>query len=199
MIRKTMRVGDIRTSIKLEPEFWDYLRRIADERGLRLAGVVNEVARTRVGPSNLASLLRTYCLVHARTRAETLKEELEKLALIGNAPDLARVLEACPLPALVLDAERAIRQLNRAFTQWLNLDPKATVGHRLDNIMILRGVGIREMWTNLQQGRLQRGVFNATYVSPGKVRTSQAIAVAIGGEGEHRGFVVMFETLAGRN
>lgn len=198
MIRKTMRVGEIRTSIKLEQEFWDYLRQIADERRVRLGTVVNEVARGRVGKANLASMLRTYCLVHARTRCETLRRELEQLALAGNSRDLARVLEACPLPSLVLDAERRIRQLNRAFVQWLNLDPKATVGLRLDNIMILRGAGIREMWANLQQGRLQRGSFNATYVSPGKVRTSQAVAVAIGGEGEHRGFVVMFETLAAR-
>lgn len=198
MIRKTMRVGDIRTSIKLEPEFWDYLKQIAEERGARLATVVNEVARGRPEKANLASLLRTYCLMHARTRCESLQRELEQLALAGNSRDLARVLEACPLPSLVLDADRRIRQLNRAFTQWLNLDPSATVRMRLDNIMILRGSGIREMWTNLQQGKLQRGVFNATYVSPGKVRTSQALAIAVDGNGEYRGFVVMFETLAAR-
>jgi predicted DNA-binding ribbon-helix-helix protein len=198
MIRKTMRVGEIRTSIKLEQEFWDYLRQIAEERGVRLGTVVNEVARGRPDKANLASMLRTYCLVHARTRCETLQGELEQLALAGNSRDLARVLEACPLPSLVLDPERRIRQLNRAFVQWLNLDPKATLGLRLDNIMILRGNGMREMWVNLQQGRLQRAVFNATYVSPGKVRTSQAVAVALGGNGGPGGFIVMFETLAGR-
>lgn len=198
MIRKTMRVGEIRTSIKLEQEFWDYLRQIADDRGVRLGAVVNEVARGRVGRANLASMLRTYCLVHARTRCEALRSELEQLALAGNSRDLARVLEACPLPSLMLDAERRIRLLNRAFMLWLNLDPKATVGLRLDNIMILRGTGIREMWPNLQQGRLQRCTFNATYVSPGKVRTAQAVAVAVGGDGDNRGFVVMFETLAAR-
>ena len=198
MIRKTMRVGDIRTSIKLEQEFWDYLRLLAEERGVRLGSVVNEVARSRPEKGNLASLLRTYCIVHARTRCERLKQELEQLVLSGNSRDLTRVLEACPLPALVLDAERRIRQLNRAFGQWLNLDPKATIGLKLDNIMILRAPGMREMWPNLQQGRLQRGVFNATYVSPGKVRTSQAVAVAINGNDNHAGFVVLFETLAGR-
>src|ERR687885_667252 len=83
MIRKTMRVGEIRTSIKLESEF-------------------------------------------------------DRLGLAGNTQDLTRVLEACPMPCLILDAERAIRQLNRAFALWLNLDPRATVGKRLDNIMILR-------------------------------------------------------------
>jgi len=121
--------------------------------------------------------------------------------IAGNTQDLARVLEACPLPALTIDGERAIRQLNRAFALWLNLDAKATAGQRLDNIMILRGPGMRDMWSSLLDGRMARAGFNATYVSPGKVRTAQAIAVALSAppsEPERRGCVVMFETLAGR-
>ncbi len=196
MIRKTMRVGEVRTSIKLEQEFWDYLKEIAAQRKVRLGVIVNEVARNRGERSNLASLLRTFCLTHARLRCETLQKELEKLALAGNSQDLAKVLEACPLPCLVLDSERVIKQLNRAFCLWLNLDPRATAGQRIDNIMILRGAGIRDMWKGLLEQRLRRGNFSATYVSPGKVRTSQAVAVAIAGG---NGFVVMFETLAGRN
>src|SRR5919199_1755551 len=137
MIRKTMRVGEIRTSIKLESEF-------------------------------------------------------DRLGLAGNTQDLTRVLEACPMPCLILDAERAIRQLNRAFALWLNLDPRATVGKRLDNIMILRGTNLKDMWASLGDGRLPRGLFSATYVSPGKVRTAQAVAVALaGGEPGRRGSVVL--------
>ena len=83
------------------------------------------------------------------------------------------------MPCLVLDGERTIRQLNRAFALWLNLDPRATVGLRLDNIMILRGQNLKELWTGLADGRLPRAAFNATYVSPGKVRTSQATALAL--------------------
>jgi hypothetical protein len=68
--------------------------------------------------------------------------------------------------------------------------------------MILRGPNLKEMWSGLAEGRLPRAGFSATYVSPGKVRTSQAMAVALAsGEGERatrRGSVVMFETLAGR-
>lgn len=44
MIRKTMRIGEVRTSIKLESEFWSYLKEIADSRGIRLSALVNEVA-----------------------------------------------------------------------------------------------------------------------------------------------------------
>ena len=44
MIRKTMRIGEVRTSIKLEPEFWSYLKEVADSRSIRLSRLVNDVA-----------------------------------------------------------------------------------------------------------------------------------------------------------
>ena len=204
MIRKTMRIGEVRTSIKLEKEFWSYLKEIADERNLRLSALVNEIADATPDRTNLASTLRTFALTHARLRSQTQQRELEQLSLAGNTQDLGRILEACPLPCLVLDGERTIRQLNRSFALWLNLDPRATVGQRLDNIMILRGQNLKEMWLALGDGRLPRGGLNATYVSPGKVRTAQATAVALSGPPEIegrplRGCVVVFETLAGRN
>lgn len=201
MIRKTMRIGEVRTSIKLESEFWEYLKAVAQQRHLRLSGLVNEVASATPERTNLASTLRTYALVHARLRTETMQRDVDKLALAGNTQDLVRVLEACPLPSLIIDGERAIRQMNRAFVFWLNLDAKATTGQRLDNIMILRGPGMRDMWTSLLDGRMARAGFNATYVSPGKVRTAQAIAVALSApsaDPARRGCIVMFETLAGR-
>lgn len=201
MIRKTMRVGEIRTSIKLEDEFWAYLREVADGRGGRLSALVNEVAESTPDRTNLASTLRTFALMHARLRCQSVQRELDRLSLAGSTQDLARVLDACPMPTLVLDADRAVRQLNRAFALWLNLDPKATVGKRLDTIMILRAANLREMWAGLLEGRLARGAFSATYVSPGRVRTAQATAVALSPVGEQqvrRGCVVLFETLAGR-
>jgi predicted DNA-binding ribbon-helix-helix protein len=203
MIRKTMRIGDVRTSIKLEKEFWSYLKEIADERRMRLSALVNEVAAASPQRTNLASTLRTYSLMHARLRYQGLQREFEKLALAGNTQDLTRILEACPLPCLVLDGERGIRQLNRAFAHWLNIDPRATIGRKLDNIMILRGQGLKDLWAGLGDGRLLRAGFNATYVSPGKVRTAQAMAVALSAPDTsaraQRGCVIVFETLAGRN
>lgn len=202
LIRKTMRIGEVRTSIKLESEFWDYLKQVADQRTMRLSTLVNEVADATPDRTNLASTLRTFALVHARMRGESLQREMDKLSLAGNTQDLVRVMEACPLPCLVLDGERQICQLNRAFAFWLNVDVKATIGARLDNIMILRGPGMREMWTNLLDGRMARAGFNATYVSPGKVRTAQAIAVALSATSTNpgrRGCVVLFETLSGRS
>jgi predicted DNA-binding ribbon-helix-helix protein len=200
MIRKTMRVGEVRTSIKLEPEFWVYLKEVAGARGLRVSTLVNEIAKASPERTNLASTLRTFALIHAKLRSRSMEIELDKLTLAGGTQDLARLLEACPLPCLVLDGDRAVRQLNRAFVLWLNLEAQSTVGSRLDNIMILRGAGMKEMWSGLADGRLPRAGFNATYVSPGKVRTAQALALALtaNGQAARRGCIVMFETLAGR-
>ena len=69
MIRKTMRVGEIRTSIKLEGEFWSYLKEVADSRKLRLSALVNEVAEATPDRTNLASTLRVFALAHARRAA----------------------------------------------------------------------------------------------------------------------------------
>lgn len=199
-----MRIGEVRTSIKLEKEFWSYLKDVAEERNMRLSALVNEVADATPERTNLASTLRTFALTHARLRAQTLQRELDRLSLAGNTQDLTRVLEACPLPCVVLDQERVVRQINRAFALWLNLDPRATIGQKLDNIMILRAQGLRELWAGLADGRLARATFSATYVSPGKVRTAQAVAVALSsgedtGSRGGRGSVVLFETLAGRS
>jgi hypothetical protein len=46
-----------------------------------------------------------------------------------------------------------------------------------------------------------RGRFNATYVSPGKVRTAQALAIGLSPAAAAtsvRACLIMFETLAGR-
>jgi predicted DNA-binding ribbon-helix-helix protein len=78
MIRRAMRVGAVRTSVKLEPEFWDYLGEVAGARGLRVPALVNEIAAGAPGRTNLASTLRTFCLAHARERCRALERELRE-------------------------------------------------------------------------------------------------------------------------
>ena len=201
MIRKTMRIGEVRTSIKLEPDFWAYLKDVSAQRRIRLSALVNEVASAAPERTNLASTLRTFSLIHAQLRTQALHRDLDRLMVAGNNQDLLKVMETCPLPTVILNPERQIRQVNRALVAWLNLDPKATIGQRLDNVMILRAPNLKEMWSQLASGVTQRGSFSATYVSPGRVRTAQAVAVALSplGEGQPRGAVVLFETLSGRN
>jgi len=200
MIRKTMRIGEVRTSIKLESEFWGYLKEVADSRSIRLSRLVNDVAAATPDRTNLASTLRTFCLIHAQLRWRGLERELEQLNLAGNTQDLPRVLDACPLPCLLLSAERTVKRLNQAFAAWLHVDGRGVLGQRLDNIMILRGADMPGLWQRIF-GDGGKGRFNATYVSPGKVRTAQALAVGLSprtGSNPARGCLIIFETLAGR-
>jgi len=201
MIRKTMRIGEIRTSIKLEQEFWTYLKEIADGRSVRLSRLVNDIAEATPERTNLASTLRTFSLIHAQLRAQGLDQEVEKLRLAGNSSDLTRVLDACPMPCLLLSTERSVRRTNQAFVAWLNLDPQAVLDQRLDNLMILRGPGMNTLWQRIFDEGSREERFNATYVSPGRVRTAQAMAVGLSKEEDskkHRACLVIFETLAAR-
>jgi predicted DNA-binding ribbon-helix-helix protein len=200
MIRKTMRIGEVRTSIKLEAEFWGYLKEVAQDRSIRLSRLVNEVAMASPERTNLASTLRTFSLVHAQLRWQGLEQELQKLTLAGNTQDLTRVLDACPLPCLLLSEDRAIRRLNQAFASWLHVDGRAVLGQRLDNVMITRGPCMPELWQRVFGGMAHKARFNATYVSPGKVRTAQALAIGLSTVNGAGGgaCLVIFETLAGR-
>ena len=96
MIRKTMRIGEVRTSIKLEKEFWAYLKDVAEERGIRLSTLVNEVAEATPERTNLASTLRTFALSHARLRSQTMQRELERLSLAAPARLFATASEGSP-------------------------------------------------------------------------------------------------------
>jgi predicted DNA-binding ribbon-helix-helix protein len=200
MIRKTMRIGEVRTSIKLEPEFWGYLKEVAQDRSIRLSRLVNEVAMASPERTNLASTLRTFSLVHAQLRWQGLEQELQKLTLAGNTQDLTRVLDACPLPCLLLSEDRVIQRLNQAFAAWLHVDGRGVLGQRLDNVMIMRGPCMAELWQRVFAGMAHKARFNATYVSPGKVRTAQALAIGLSTvNGTANGAcLVIFETLAGR-
>jgi len=66
MIRKCMRVGSVRTSIKLEVEFWSFLEELAAGRNQSLAKLVSEVAAAHPDRINLASTLRLFALAQAR-------------------------------------------------------------------------------------------------------------------------------------
>jgi predicted DNA-binding ribbon-helix-helix protein len=53
-----------RTSISLEPEFWEALRRLAERSGVSLNRLVAEIDERRSG--NLSSALRLYVLAASR-------------------------------------------------------------------------------------------------------------------------------------
>jgi predicted DNA-binding ribbon-helix-helix protein len=60
-LKRSLSIKGHRTSISLEPEFWDALRAIALRRQLSLAELVSEIDATR-GERNLSSAIRVNIL-----------------------------------------------------------------------------------------------------------------------------------------
>lgn len=63
LAKRSVTLGGHRTSIALEPAFWEALDRLAAQQGRPLAGLIAEVDAGRADPSlPLASRLRTWLL-----------------------------------------------------------------------------------------------------------------------------------------
>jgi predicted DNA-binding ribbon-helix-helix protein len=68
LVKRSFSLAGHRTSVALEPEFWDVLEAIARSRTLRLAQLVASVDATRDGNAALASALRILALKDAIAR-----------------------------------------------------------------------------------------------------------------------------------
>lgn len=68
-VKRSVAIAGHRTSVSLEPEFWDGLRAIAAARKLSLNALVAEIDGAR-GARNLSSALRVAVLTHYRSRAD---------------------------------------------------------------------------------------------------------------------------------
>ena len=66
--KRSVLVAGHATSVSLEPEFWDALRRIATRRGLSLNALIAEIDAAR-GARNLSSALRVHALLAAEQGA----------------------------------------------------------------------------------------------------------------------------------
>lgn len=67
--KRSVLIAGHATSVSLEPEFWDALRRIAAARGLSLNALVAEIDARR-GARNLSSALRVHALAAAARAGE---------------------------------------------------------------------------------------------------------------------------------
>ena len=60
--KRSVTIAGHRTSISLEPDFWDGLREIAAERGQSLNQLVTAIDRERDPATGLSSVLRVFVL-----------------------------------------------------------------------------------------------------------------------------------------
>lgn len=66
-VKRSFSLAGHRTSVSLEPEFWQVLEEIAAARMLSLAGLVQDIDRNRSG-TNLASACRLEALRFCRSQ-----------------------------------------------------------------------------------------------------------------------------------
>ena len=66
--KRSLSLAGHRTSLALEPEFWEAAERLAGQRGQSLSAFVLDIDRTR-GDRNLASAVRVAVLVHLSAAA----------------------------------------------------------------------------------------------------------------------------------
>lgn len=70
MLKRSLTIAGHRTSLALEPEFWDALDAIAAERQISLVNLVREIDDQHVD-GNLTSAIRVEVLRWYRERAST--------------------------------------------------------------------------------------------------------------------------------
>ena len=62
MKKRSVKIAGHATSITMEDEFWDALKKLAEKQGRPLAAIIAEVDAAR-GPRNLSSAVRIYILM----------------------------------------------------------------------------------------------------------------------------------------
>jgi predicted DNA-binding ribbon-helix-helix protein len=68
LIKRSFTLAGHRTSIALEPEFWDALARLAERRGQNLSALIAAADAGREPESQLASVLRVMALMTSEER-----------------------------------------------------------------------------------------------------------------------------------
>jgi predicted DNA-binding ribbon-helix-helix protein len=68
LFKRSVRIAGHRTSISVEPQFWEALAAIARRRRASLATIIAEIDGRR-GDTNLSSAVRLYILAEIQNRA----------------------------------------------------------------------------------------------------------------------------------
>ena len=67
-LKRSVRIAGHRTSLSVEPQFWEALAAIARRRRTSLAAIIAEIDGRR-GDTNLSSAVRLYILAEIQNRA----------------------------------------------------------------------------------------------------------------------------------
>lgn len=153
-----------RYALRLETIFWQQLERLARQRGQRLGQLVAGLDEICEGV-NLTSFLRGFCMIEAEM--ENARHRL--LAGIGGGEggfDLTEILRHCPAPALLLNEDRVILELNPALQRWLGPQAIPLRQQKLEQSFEPRiGRSLDETVVQMREGRLKRAQFQMRYIA----------------------------------
>jgi predicted DNA-binding ribbon-helix-helix protein len=68
-IKRSVSIAGHRTSVSLEPEFWDALKTMAEEEALSLGALIARIDAARAPPANLSRAIRLAVLAYFRAKS----------------------------------------------------------------------------------------------------------------------------------
>lgn len=185
-----------RYSLRLEPEFWAALERAAREDGLRLGRLVAGIAKESPQGSNLASRLRLFCLEAAGRRGDRLEGQLLEVSRTSGDTDIGVLVDALPIPALVIGAAGEISHFNSGFGRWFGPGHPQLPGKQFDFFMKLRTQQpFEQIRKAFADRRLGMALGHIMYVSPGRVAAAPCRLVPVQRQpsGSHACLVMLIE------
>ncbi len=145
-----------RFALRLETVYWQQLESLAERRAQRLGRIIADLAEQYQGP-NLSSYIRGYCMVEAQ-------REIARYRLNAGAFDLIALLRGCPAPALLLDHDRRILDVNNALLEWAGSEAPTLRHAKFDTLFIPRVTRpLDETYALMQQKQLQRTQIQVTF------------------------------------
>ncbi len=78
IVKRSVSLAGHKTSISLEDAFWNYLKDVAEARGVSVSVVVAEI-QAQDRQTNLSSAIRLFVLEHARERCETAERHIHRI------------------------------------------------------------------------------------------------------------------------
>lgn len=185
-----------RYSLRLEPEFWATLERAARDEGIRLGRLVANVAKNAVAGSNLASRLRLFCLESASRRSDQLLTQLQEASRTSGDTDIGVLVEALPIPAIVIGASGEISHFNSGFGRWFGPGHPQLPGKPFDFFMKLRTQQpFEQIRRAFADRKLGMALGHIMYVSPGRVAAAPCRLVPVQRQsaGSHSCLVMLIE------
>ncbi len=177
---RVLQVDGRRYSVRLEETYWAVLEDLASQRGLRIAGIIDEVAGAARGEASLASALRLRCLSVVGEKLTESKKKAGSPSVAGSGgahgASLENLITANPAPSLLLARDGKILLANVAFQNWSGVKAEALIGEPHDWFFQLRlSQSLEDTFEQLIRGDSGHRPARISYIAPGRVVVANGV------------------------